>query len=262
MAWEKQKSDRKYARPNTCRECATDFEDYSRNGRTTCSPECNKIYSVKIRMERGSYEWTDEQKEKLKETQDKMREEGRLTHSNESIAKMSATRREKMKDPEYRARYKNPNHWAKTPEGREYLSKKHKGKEFSKETRAKMSRSAAARVRNKPESSFTRGTGGVREDLGQYFRSTWEANFARILNYQGKEWQYEPATFTLGENISYTPDFLVDGIFYEIKGWWDSRSVKKLLLFREKYPIIRIETIGEEEYKELLEQYKNKLHLE
>ena len=54
--------------------------------------------------------------------------------------------------------------------------------------------------------------GNKRADLGMYFRSTWEANYARILNYENTEWGYETTRFPLrNENDElvavYTPDF-------------------------------------------------------
>ena len=261
MPWKKNKSDRMNPRKHTCKQCGVNFDDYSKNGRATCSPECNRVYSASVRKENGSYKWTAEQRRKLKVTQDKMRAEGRLTHSEETRKVLSQNLKKRWQDPKSREKL-TANHWMKTDEGRAMASKLHKGKVVSAETRAKMSRSASERVKNKPESLFTRGTGGTREDLGQYFRSTWEANFARILNHQGKEWQYEPKTFELEEGFTYTPDFLVDGVYYEIKGWWDAKSVRKLLLFRQKYTTIEIMTVGEEEYKALLKEYKDKLDLE
>ena len=47
----------------------------------------------------------------------------------------------------------------------------------------------------------TRAAGGRREDLGEtWFRSSWEANYARYLNLLARmkiveRWEYEPETF-------------------------------------------------------------------
>lgn len=83
---------------------------------------------------------------------------------------------------------------------------------------------------------------GKREDLNSiYFRSSWEANYARILNLQNIEWQYEPRTFnftgyTRGA-ISYTPDFYVqNNKWIEVKGHLDSKSRTKILRFKKQYP--------------------------
>ncbi len=53
--------------------------------------------------------------------------------------------------------------------------------------------------------------GGFREDLGHYVRSSWEADFARILKLHNLNYEYEIKTFPLikrdGKIIHYTPDF-------------------------------------------------------
>jgi hypothetical protein len=96
----------------------------------------------------------------------------------------------------------------------------------------------------------------------QYFRSTWEANWARYLNLlkstaRIKSWAYEPKTFKFrGIRWSprfYTPDFRVvnqdDSVeFHEIKGWMDPRSIKTLRRMATHYPKIRIVLIQKDEY--------------
>lgn len=83
-----------------------------------------------------------------------------------------------------------------------------------------------------------------------YYRSRWEANFARYLEYcktNGfiKAWEYEPQTFWF-LNIkrgcrSYLPDFKIyknDSSHYwvEIKGYMDQKSRTKINRFRKYYP--------------------------
>jgi len=104
-----------------------------------------------------------------------------------------------------------------------------------------------------PLKSRKRSNSGHRADLGIYVRSSWEANFARFLNWQKMEWSYESKTFWF-ENIkrgtrSYTPDFYVKdkkkGWFYvEVKGWMDQKSRTKLARMAKYYPDVRIEIIG------------------
>lgn len=84
---------------------------------------------------------------------------------------------------------------------------------------------------------------GKREDLGnRFFRSAWEANFARILNHVGIEWEYEPKTFDFKDitrgTVNYTPDFYLPefGKWIEIKGWMDKKSKLKIDRFRKRYP--------------------------
>ena len=89
---------------------------------------------------------------------------------------------------------------------------------------------------------------GKRADLkNTYFRSSWEANAARILNLQKRNWLYETKTFWF-ENIkrgcrSYTPDFYLpnENIFIEVKGWWDQKSKTKMKRMKKYYPNIVIE---------------------
>jgi len=128
---------------------------------------------------------------------------------------------------------------------------------MSSESRAKMSISAAKRVRSKRE-TYTSAHGGFRKDLGCYFRSNWEANYARILQFEGKHWMYEPTTFHLDEG-TYTPDFSVEGIegFIEIKGRIDDEiAMKKVKAFIIKHSEISVIFIGPKEYDELRKHYK------
>lgn len=97
--------------------------------------------------------------------------------------------------------------------------------------------------------SYSRTKSGIRKDLGQYFRSSWEANIARILDYENIEWQYECNRFYFKEDIdgviSYQPDFYLPQFhkWIEVKGWMDDKSKTRLSLFEKQYP---------EEYKNLI----------
>lgn len=87
-------------------------------------------------------------------------------------------------------------------------------------------------------------------DMKYYFRSKMEANFGRWLDFQLRadliqKWDHEPETFWFLEIKrgvrSYLPDFRVlhnDGsiIFYEVKGFYDSKSITKIKRFRKYYP--------------------------
>ena len=83
-----------------------------------------------------------------------------------------------------------------------------------------------------------------------YYRSLWERNYARFLEWQKQcgfieDWQHEPETFWFLEIKrgvrSYLPDFKVinnDQTHYwvEVKGFMDSKSVTKLKRFKKYYP--------------------------
>jgi hypothetical protein len=109
-------------------------------------------------------------------------------------------------------------------------------------------------------SGHTRCHGGRRKDLGnQYFRSSWEANYARFLNTliaRGDvvSWEYEPKTFVF-ESIkrgtrAYTPDFkiaLPGGTheWHEVKGWMDQPSRTRLSRMAKFFPDEKVIVIGE-----------------
>lgn len=144
----------------------------------------------------------------------------------------------------------------------------------SEETRRKLSEALRGRTRS-PEHSYNLsesmkrawlegrkhssgwGKHGVREDLGgQFFRSTWEANYARVLNLCGVEWQYEPKRFDTPIG-SYCPDFYLPmtGEYVEVKGI--ETSVKQLVKrnWLVEQGVLQLTTLGPAEYAELVEEY-------
>lgn len=122
----------------------------------------------------------------------------------------------------------------------------------------------AGPVYGKPENAYSRSRGGKRDDLGgMYFRSAWEANYARYLNWlmdqdDIKGWEYEADTFvfegyTRGA-MTYRPDFKVtekDGriVYHEVKGWMDGPSKTRLKRMAKHYPDVEVIVIGEPEYR-------------
>lgn len=114
-----------------------------------------------------------------------------------------------------------------------------------------------------PQTRTRRGRGGRRDDLGgRYFRSAWEANYARYLNWlvargEVREWSYEPETFEFpikrGSRF-YTPDFRVterDGLvrYHEVKGWMDPRSATKLRRMARYHPGVPMVLVDKEAYR-------------
>lgn len=90
-----------------------------------------------------------------------------------------------------------------------------------------------------------------------YFRSSWEANYGRYLQFlkekqQIYHWEHEPKTFWF-EKIkrgcrSYLPDFKVFDFlgnhhWVEVKGYMDPRSATKLKRFAKYYPKEKITLI-------------------
>ena len=116
----------------------------------------------------------------------------------------------------------------------------------------------------KLRSGYSRGKMGTRKDLGIYVRSSWEANFARYLNWMKergeiKDWKYEADTFDfpIKRGVrSYMPDFKVwenddKIIYYEIKGWMTQRGATAIKRFRKYYPDKKLILIEKKEYNDL-----------
>lgn len=113
------------------------------------------------------------------------------------------------------------------------------------------------------ENTYSRCKRGKRADLGgQFFRSSWEANYARYLNWlvgngQIVTWKYEPKTFFFEGvrrgTLSYTPDFVVvenNGavIYHEVKGWMDAKSKTRLSRMKKYFPEETVIVIAKREY--------------
>lgn len=75
-------------------------------------------------------------------------------------------------------------------------------------------------------------------------RSRWEAFFADRLTGQGAKWVYEPETFNLSDGSAYTPDFLSDGVYYEIKGYLSEIDKAKIEGFRAAFPNLTLQVLG------------------
>jgi len=112
-----------------------------------------------------------------------------------------------------------------------------------------------------PTATKTYTKAGVREDLGHYVRSSWEADLARVFKYLELNYQYEPHTFELtapnGHTLTYTPDFYVpsEDKYYEVKGWMDAVSAQKIQLFNEQYPNCELIVIDKTRFAEFQMQY-------
>ena len=107
---------------------------------------------------------------------------------------------------------------------------------------------------------------GVRSDIGpMFFRSSWEANYARYLNWlivhnQILRWEFEPQTFWFEGikrgTMSYLPDFKVynhDGsnYFVEVKGYMDAKSKTKLSRMKKYHPNVKIVLIRSKQYRKI-----------
>ena len=138
----------------------------------------------------------------------------------------------------------------------------------SEECRQKMSDNMTKqRAAHPTTNAYSRTRSGKRSDLDdRFFRSSWEANFARYLDFlitNGDifRWEYEPDRFDFTEikrgTRSYMPDFKVwdtkDSVpyYYEIKGWMDAKSKTRLKRMTKYYPTIKVIVFGAKEYRDL-----------
>lgn len=118
-------------------------------------------------------------------------------------------------------------------------------------------------------SHVSRYSSGKRADLeGRYFRSMWEANYCRYLNWlvsQGvyAKWEYEVDEFEFPikrGNRFYKPDFKVfDAVgnfeYHEVKGWMDGKSRTKLKRMAKYHPDVKIIVIDGKRYRAITKQF-------
>jgi hypothetical protein len=78
--------------------------------------------------------------------------------------------------------------------------------------------------------------GGYYPGTKIYMRSTWERNFARILDHLKLKWQYEPRGFMLSNLHAYLPDFYLPqlDLWVEVKGYKTDEFIIKWPLFLEE----------------------------
>lgn len=137
---------------------------------------------------------------------------------------------------------------------------------MSEEQRQGASDRATARMAlQSGESNYSRCKGGRRADIGpMYFRSAWEANYARYLNWLQSRgeidgWEYEPETFwfeAIKRGVrSYRPDFRISekgkSYFVEVKGWMDPKSRTKLRRMKKYHPTVEVRLVDAKQYESI-----------
>ena len=166
-----------------------------------------------------------------------------------------------------------------TEEFKQYLSKRFKGvpkteeckrKISNKLTGTKQTEEAKANVRKaNKERGYSHGLIGKRKDIndGNNYRSTSEANYARMLYYEKIKFVFE-MEFQLSNGSWYVPDFyLVDKDEYvEVKGYERNGvfpNKEKFEMFKIDYPDKKINIIfcTSNEWKELESKYSSLLPL-
>ena len=215
----------------TCSICDATFEkEYKKRNAKTCGKKCSNILRQETR--RKQHEPVDKQCDRCGETFQDTSKKKQVSTCNPCISAKMVESRLANNDGKYhseefftsqRERQIAQGGWqnCNTPEHRKSNS----------EYKTKW-------IQEHPEWSGKRGNGGYREDLGQYFRSEWEAAYARYLNDNNIDWSYEIYGFILSNEKKYLPDFYLPQTdeWVEVKGWWDNKSLEKCNLFEADYP--------------------------
>ena len=98
---------------------------------------------------------------------------------------------------------------------------------------------------------------GYRNDLGEAFRSSWEANVARFLRNKSIKYTYEKQPYIMEKN-AYLPDFeLENNVILEVKGVWDAESLRKTVEFHRLYPEKTLLPIDEDTYYDINAEYSH-----
>lgn len=242
-------------RHKVCKNCGVEFCSILPTGFRTpknvaCTEECARKFAVNKRYKNGTYAKNEQAIEKM---------HAKKLSKNPDYGKKWKAVKEGIKKRGLggfdKTKYK---HWSQTPEGKKRISEIHSGRLVKDNTRKLISERMKKLLHDHPEKIYSNANGGRRKDLNnQYFRSNWEANYARILNEQKIEWKYEPETFQLSTGLTYTPDFKIgENKYVELKGWYDNDSKQKIELFLKEYPHLELDLIGETEYYSLRNVFK------
>ena len=100
-----------------------------------------------------------------------------------------------------------------------------------------------------------------------HFASPAEVECAKILDFYGIEWEYEPTSFVLETDESgrvieaFTPDFYLpeQDLYLEVTVMKQSlvtRKNRKIRKLRERYPEIKIKLFTRRDFDRLSEKYK------
>jgi hypoxanthine phosphoribosyltransferase len=106
----------------------------------------------------------------------------------------------------------------------------------------------------------------VRAKPPPHFVNEAEAECARILDFHGIQWEYEPHSFVLEEDEegrvleAFTPDFYLpeQRCYLEVTVMKQSlitRKNRKIRKFRERYPDIKIKLFTRRDFERLAQKY-------
>lgn len=206
----------------------------------------------------------------------KLHESGKLNKTVEQKRKSSLRLKKWHSENEHPKGMLGKKHSQETVEKMSIISKQNFAKLTDEQKISRVIKGQKTRVKNGNgvnERKNVSWKGGWREigGINKYYRSRWEANYARFLQWlveQGKikTWKHEPETFWFEGikrgTVSYLPDFWIqelDGTdcFHEVKGWMDDRSKTKLKRMAKYYPNVKLLVINAKEYKQLEKQFSS-----
>lgn len=200
----------------------------------------------------------------------RMQEEGRFAYTDERRQANSERMKKHWQTHEHPRGATGMKH---TEEQRAVIGKKSRerwAKKTPEQVADAIRKQMETREKNGTYSPARKGTtwkAGWREIGGKrkYFRSRWEANYARYLEWlksKGEiiEWLHESKVFWF-DGIkrgctSYLPDFEVTErsgrvSFHEVKGWMDDRSKTKIRRMAKYHPAVPLIVIDGKQYKAL-----------
>src|SRR5918992_3154443 len=113
-------------------------------------------------------------------------------------------------------------------------------------------------------------SGDFQADSGTMFANEAEAECARLLDYHGIRWEYEPHSFPLEEDEegrvveAFTPDFYLpeQELYLEVTVMKQSlvtRKNRKLRRLRERYPDVKVKLFYKRDIERLAERYRLEL---
>jgi hypoxanthine phosphoribosyltransferase len=105
-----------------------------------------------------------------------------------------------------------------------------------------------------------------RGDAPPRFQNEAELEYAKILDYYGIPWMYEPRTFVLEEDDAgrvleaFTPDFYLpeQDLYLEVTVMKQSlvtRKNRKLRKLKQRYPEVRIKLFYERDFERIASRY-------
>lgn len=179
---------------------------------------------------KGKDNWDNLSKEEKKNIKDLLTWYAQNEHPKGMLGKNHSEEFSKKQSKRMKENWSDPDYVLNSEEYRQMISDR-------------QSKTMKERIKKKPNSIYSNSKQGKREDLNNtFFRSAWEANYARYLNYINVEWDFEPKTFIFEQikrgTRSYTPDFYLteEDRWIEVKGWFSSKDKTKLKRFKKYYP--------------------------